>query len=395
MTEAHKETERIEGNIRRACAFAVQYAPGAQDDLNTLLSANAGTKEALEQAEGALILIRNGTASALSWAEANTGVPAQDEALDTLLLALKTARDVALSALPTGAAGDLHPDTSVALAAFMEALRAKLRKAELKYGYSNGWKTEDWEAQCKAHLLEHLHKGDPLDVAAYAMFCHQRGWSTSPTGEAVTVDDPNKLLGLWLSWSHGHGFKVTEAATIQALAGLQQKTRAQLNAEAQPLPPVEEGVPSGSGDLARAFFDGERVGEPDGMGGTRDQTCPDWFPAVTETIHIANIHAIPQGRVLVSGYGLHIGATPETLTARPGDWIVRNQDGSFAVEPGEAPSPSKERVEKLEAALKELGEASRGSHLAYPSAGEYAEAETRLSRALESADALLPDTELE
>lgn len=53
----------------------------------------------LEQAEGALILIRNGTASALSWAEANTGVPAHDEKLDTLLLSLKTARDEAAGML--------------------------------------------------------------------------------------------------------------------------------------------------------------------------------------------------------------------------------------------------------------------------------------------------------
>ena len=179
MTETGKELERIEGNIRRACAFAAQYAPGAQADLDALLSANAGMREALE------FYAKQWRRNWDGDADVPGGTRSWMEPYPELL-----ADEGKLAQAALGEADDLHPDTSVALAAFMAALRAKLRKAELKYGYTNGWKTEDWEAQCRAHLLEHLHKGDPLDVAAYAMFCHQRGWSTSPTGEAVTVGDP-------------------------------------------------------------------------------------------------------------------------------------------------------------------------------------------------------------
>ena len=165
MTDEHKEL--------------ISQAPVTKAKHDALLSANAGMREALEK-------IMRGPAHPAPDPYAHSWEAFARHWNGFAVDARMAAKD-ALSALPAGEAGDLHPDTCVALAAFMAALRAKLRRAEEKYGYTNGWKTEDWEAQCKAHLLEHLHKGDPLDVAAYAMFCHQRGWSTSSTGEAVTV----------------------------------------------------------------------------------------------------------------------------------------------------------------------------------------------------------------
>jgi hypothetical protein len=69
---------------------------------------------------------------------------------------------------------------------FAAALGTKLRAAEEKYGYSDGWRTDDWQDVCKAELIAHVGKGDPLDVAAYAAFCWARGWTTS-------ADE----LGLW------------------------------------------------------------------------------------------------------------------------------------------------------------------------------------------------------
>lgn len=74
----------------------------------------------------------------------------------------------------------LNPDTAKLVRTFAGALAQKLREAEKKYGYSDGWKTLDWEAECQRQLLGHVQKGDPLDVAAYAAFCWGRRWSTAP-----------------------------------------------------------------------------------------------------------------------------------------------------------------------------------------------------------------------
>lgn len=53
----------------------------------------------------------------------------------------------------------IHPATAALVADFAEALAAKLKRAEEKYGYSDGWLTQDWEAECRQHLREHLEKG--------------------------------------------------------------------------------------------------------------------------------------------------------------------------------------------------------------------------------------------
>jgi len=54
---------------------------------------------------------------------------------------------------------DLHPDTKRLVVEFAEALAAKLRDAEVKYGYSNLWLLNDWEKRCRAGLYKHLAKG--------------------------------------------------------------------------------------------------------------------------------------------------------------------------------------------------------------------------------------------
>lgn len=84
---------------------------------------------------------------------------------------------------PSGAPGgwrELHPATAAMVANFADALAAKLRRSEEKYGYSDGWARTDWREECQAQLLEHVRKGDPLDVAAYAAFCWAHGWPSSP-----------------------------------------------------------------------------------------------------------------------------------------------------------------------------------------------------------------------
>jgi light-regulated signal transduction histidine kinase (bacteriophytochrome) len=72
-----------------------------------------------------------------------------------------------------------HDPLADLVARFSKALLEKLRAAEAKYCYKNDWLRSDWEAECQRHLAEHLAKGDPRDVAAYAAFCWHHGWPTA------------------------------------------------------------------------------------------------------------------------------------------------------------------------------------------------------------------------
>lgn len=79
-------------------------------------------------------------------------------------------------AMPAG----LHPDTQDLVTRFATALAVKLHAAELKHGYSDGWKEPHWMDECRQKLIEHLAKGDPRDVAAYCAFLWHHCQSTSP-----------------------------------------------------------------------------------------------------------------------------------------------------------------------------------------------------------------------
>jgi hypothetical protein len=73
----------------------------------------------------------------------------------------------------------LHQDTQTLVRRFAAALAEKLAAAEQKYGYSNGWARNDWMDECRAHLRQHIEKGDPRDVAAYCAFLWHHGESTA------------------------------------------------------------------------------------------------------------------------------------------------------------------------------------------------------------------------
>lgn len=73
---------------------------------------------------------------------------------------------------------DLHPDTRRLIQDFAKALADKLRRAEKKHGYSNGWAATDWENECRSNMLAHIGKGDPLDVAAFCAFMWRHSWPT-------------------------------------------------------------------------------------------------------------------------------------------------------------------------------------------------------------------------
>jgi hypothetical protein len=81
---------------------------------------------------------------------------------------------------------NLHADTANLIGLFAEALAFKLAAAQEKYGYTNNWMRPDWMNICRTHLLQHLEKGDPRDVAAYCAFLWHHGESTAvPKPEPV------------------------------------------------------------------------------------------------------------------------------------------------------------------------------------------------------------------
>lgn len=74
----------------------------------------------------------------------------------------------------------LHEETRDLVRRFAGALAAKLRKAEEKYDYSDGWTECEWveRGECNDRLIGHLQKGDPRDVAIYCAFLWHHGAKT-------------------------------------------------------------------------------------------------------------------------------------------------------------------------------------------------------------------------
>ncbi|KAF1005430.1 MAG: hypothetical protein GAK28_03182 [Luteibacter sp.] len=103
---------------------------------------------------------------------------------DEFLPDVRAAISVALAAQPKG---DAHPD-DVAVDAFAVALKAKLAEARAKG--RGGWNGDEpgMQQRLSDMLRAHVEKGDPRDVANFAMFLHQRGEAILPA-EQATGDD--------------------------------------------------------------------------------------------------------------------------------------------------------------------------------------------------------------
>ena len=70
----------------------------------------------------------------------------------------------------------LHPATEDLIDRFAKALKEKALAAQEKYGYADGWATDDWYVEFGSQFHRHVEKGDPRDVAIYAAFAWGRGW---------------------------------------------------------------------------------------------------------------------------------------------------------------------------------------------------------------------------
>lgn len=87
----------------------------------------------------------------------------------------------------------LHPETRELLIQFSADLGQKLLKSQIKYGLDKGWRHPPSgadsgdgrffmsEEQCNIALLNHLKKGDIIDVAAYLAFMNANNWKIDTT----------------------------------------------------------------------------------------------------------------------------------------------------------------------------------------------------------------------
>lgn len=73
----------------------------------------------------------------------------------------------------------MQEEFEIILEGFSRILVAKLMQNEQKHKFGFSWKKSDWKEQLQRDLPEHVEKGDPRDVAIYAMFAWFHNWPTA------------------------------------------------------------------------------------------------------------------------------------------------------------------------------------------------------------------------
>lgn len=110
---------------------------------------------------------------------------------------------MATSSNPHQSARHHHDDKAVDL--FATAMKTKLAKQRAK-GHG-GWDDKEKcpDGRLQKMLADHLPKGDPVDVANFAMFLWHRGESTAmPTTTGTGRDDPKYETAVQIVLSHGN-----------------------------------------------------------------------------------------------------------------------------------------------------------------------------------------------
>lgn len=102
---------------------------------------------------------------------------------------------------------ELHQDSQQLVHETATAMAEKLARAQVKYGFDNGWKVPPSSAsgddgrhfwsreECLTAFYHHLGKGDPLDCINYLAFMRANGWATQlpaqqeqqPAAEIITA----------------------------------------------------------------------------------------------------------------------------------------------------------------------------------------------------------------
>ncbi|MBV7427309.1 MULTISPECIES: hypothetical protein [unclassified Acidovorax] len=126
-----------------------------------------------------------------------------------------------------------HPDDA-AVDRFAAAMKAKLASARAKG--RGGWENKD---QCQQEdlaldLRKHVNKGDPVDVANFAMMLHQRGESTKlrPLSQDLVEAIKNAPVGAEVIEHNGHPIFITRASDDGApMLGLMESNHKELQAQ--------------------------------------------------------------------------------------------------------------------------------------------------------------------
>lgn len=140
----------------------------------------------------------------------------------------RTIQPPKLTPHPAPLPGNLHPLTAALVERFSAALAAKLRKAEIKYGYGATWAEPGWMDDCRKRLVEHLHKGDPLDVAAFAAFLWHHGEHCRPKPAPLPGEVGEAASRLDRSLGYGRYAHVT-ASDIRTILTALSDLQAQVN----------------------------------------------------------------------------------------------------------------------------------------------------------------------
>jgi hypothetical protein len=144
----------------------------------------------------------------------------------------KRATDEARNALES-APPPTHPDDE-AVDRFAAAMKAKLATARAK-GRS-GWedKTQCHQEDLALDLRKHVHKGDPVDVANFAMMLHQRGESTKlrPLSQDLVDAIKNAPHGASVIEHNGHPVFISRASeNAVPMLGLMESNHGELQAQ--------------------------------------------------------------------------------------------------------------------------------------------------------------------
>jgi len=75
------------------------------------------------------------------------------------------------------------------------AMEHKLLVSELKRNFQGSWASPDWQETFNEHFIEHVKKGDPIDVIIYGAFAAYHGWSLEQTiPEPVCLPSPTQVI---------------------------------------------------------------------------------------------------------------------------------------------------------------------------------------------------------
>lgn len=109
---------------------------------------------------------------------------------------------------------DVHPD-DIAVDKFAAELKEKMR-VNRERGRS-GWDQPGWMDACKHHMIAHLAKGDPRDIAIYAMFL----WHHNETTKNVPLNEHAiYLLSQHLSVEYGIDIETTAKMVVDTFDSL-------------------------------------------------------------------------------------------------------------------------------------------------------------------------------